>query len=112
MRKSLDGIRVIDLTTFTTGPFATMILGDLGAEVIKIEQPDGGDASHQIPPYFYENYSLYYISLNMYPALYYSHRGEVAGAPAIRPSCRFRPLNQRLLHGRGLRQREVLGLAI
>lgn len=64
MRKPLEGIRVIDMTTFMTGPFATMILGDLGAEVIKIEQPGEGDTARHIPPYFHEGDSLYYISLN------------------------------------------------
>jgi len=62
--KSLEGIRVIDLTTFMSGPFTTMVLGDLGAEIIKIEQPGTGDTSRQIPPYFHEGENLYYISLN------------------------------------------------
>jgi crotonobetainyl-CoA:carnitine CoA-transferase CaiB-like acyl-CoA transferase len=62
--KVLEGIRVIDLTTFMSGPFASMILGDLGAEVIKIEQPNEGDSSRHVPPYFHEGESLYYISLN------------------------------------------------
>ena len=62
--KSLEGIRVIDITTFMSGPFATMVLGDLGAEIIKIEQAGAGDTSRQIPPYFHEGESLYYISLN------------------------------------------------
>lgn len=64
MKKSLDGIRVIDLTTFMTGPFATMVLGDLGAEIIKVEPPGGGDASRHIPPHFHEGECLYYLSLN------------------------------------------------
>lgn len=64
MKKSLQGIRVIDLTTFMSGPFATMILGDLGAEIIKVEQRAAGDASRSIPPYFHDGESLYYISLN------------------------------------------------
>jgi CoA:oxalate CoA-transferase len=62
--KLLQGIRVIDLTTFMSGPFASMVLGDLGAEVIKIEQPGKGDSSRHIPPYFHQGESLYYISLN------------------------------------------------
>lgn len=64
MRKCLEGIRVLDLTTFMSGPFASMILGDLGADIIKIEPPGKGDNSRQIPPYYHEGESLYYISLN------------------------------------------------
>ena len=64
MKKALEGIRVIDLTTFMSGPFASMILGDLGAEIIKVEQPEEGDASRHVPPYFHKGESLYYLSLN------------------------------------------------
>ena len=64
MKKVLEGIRVIDLTTFMSGPFASMILGDLGAEIIKVEQPNVGDTSRHIPPYFHKGESLYYLSLN------------------------------------------------
>jgi crotonobetainyl-CoA:carnitine CoA-transferase CaiB-like acyl-CoA transferase len=64
MKKVLEGIRVIDLTTFMSGPFASMILGDLGAEIIKVEHPNVGDASRHIPPYFHKGESLYYLSLN------------------------------------------------
>jgi CoA:oxalate CoA-transferase len=64
MKNVLEGIRVIDLTTFMSGPFASMVLGDLGAEIIKVEQPEEGDASRHIPPYFHKGESLYYLSLN------------------------------------------------
>jgi crotonobetainyl-CoA:carnitine CoA-transferase CaiB-like acyl-CoA transferase len=41
--RPLDGIRVVDLSTFIAGPYAAAILGEFGAEVIKVEHPDGGD---------------------------------------------------------------------
>ena len=44
----LDGVRIIDATTMISGPLATMILADQGAEVIKIEHPQGGDHSRQV----------------------------------------------------------------
>lgn len=59
----LDGIKVLDLTRVLAGPFATMILGDLGAEVIKIEQPDSGDESRNFGP-FKNGFSLYFMSVN------------------------------------------------
>src|SRR6201981_699791 len=45
MPSPLSGYRVIDLTSNVAGPLATMILGDQGADVIKVEAPDGGDAT-------------------------------------------------------------------
>ena len=41
----LSGYRILDLTSNVSGPLATMILGDQGADVIKVEAPDGGDAT-------------------------------------------------------------------
>ncbi len=59
----LAGVRVLDLTQFLAGPFATQILGDLGAEVIKLEAPSG-DWSRSLPPHFIGPDSAYYLSVN------------------------------------------------
>jgi CoA:oxalate CoA-transferase len=59
----LNGIRVLDLTQFLAGPFATQILGDLGAEVIKLESPTG-DWARSLPPHFVGEDSCYYLSIN------------------------------------------------
>jgi crotonobetainyl-CoA:carnitine CoA-transferase CaiB-like acyl-CoA transferase len=47
-----------------TGDYATMVLGDLGADVIKIEPPDGGDPLRGMPPHFVEGESAYFLSIN------------------------------------------------
>ena len=59
----LAGIRVIDLTRVLAGPFATQSLGDLGAEVLKIEPPGGGDETRRFPP-FIEGESHYFLGIN------------------------------------------------
>lgn len=59
----LKGIRVLDLTRVLAGPYCTMILGDLGAEVIKVEMPGSGDDSRQFGPY-QKGESAYFMSLN------------------------------------------------
>ncbi len=49
MTQPLDGVRIIDLTTVVMGPFATQLLGDLGADIIKVEPPDGDILRHIAP---------------------------------------------------------------
>lgn len=60
----LVGIRVVDLTRILAGPFATMTLGDLGAEVVKIERPGRGDDSRGWGPPFDRGAATYYRSVN------------------------------------------------
>ena len=61
----LDGYRVLDLSHVLAGPYCTMMLGDLGAEVIKVEIPNKGDDTRQWgPPFTQAGDSAYYLSVN------------------------------------------------
>lgn len=62
--KILDGITVLDLSTFVTGGFCSAMLANQGADVIKIEQPDYGDAIRHSGPPFIEGESPYYWTVN------------------------------------------------
>jgi crotonobetainyl-CoA:carnitine CoA-transferase CaiB-like acyl-CoA transferase len=64
MSGPLSGVRVLDLSRVLAGPFCTMILGDLGAEVIKVERPEGGDDTREWGPPFAAGESAYYLSVN------------------------------------------------
>src|ERR1041385_332056 len=59
----LAGIRVVDLTRVLAGPFCTQSLGDLGAEVLKIEPPERGDETRHFPP-FVAGESHYFLGIN------------------------------------------------
>jgi len=62
-QNALDGIKVVDLSRALAGPWAAMTLGDMGADVIKVEEPGGGDATRGFPP-FWNGESTYYMSAN------------------------------------------------
>lgn len=64
MAGALDGIKVLDLTRVLAGPYCTMILGDLGAEVIKVEAPGGSDDTREWGPPFAGGESAYYLCVN------------------------------------------------
>ena len=56
----LEGVRILAISQFGAGPYSTMVLAELGAEVIKIEDPSvSGDVSRSVPPYAIEHDSLY-----------------------------------------------------
>jgi len=57
-------MRVLDLTRVLAGPFCTMLLGDLGAEVIKVEKPGSGDDTRTWGPPFMKSESVYFMSVN------------------------------------------------
>lgn len=60
----LDGIRVLDLTRVLTGPYCTLMLGDLGAEIVKVELPGKGDDTRAWGPPFLGGESAYFLSVN------------------------------------------------
>ena len=63
MLQCLNDIRVIEVGQVLAAPFAGMILGDLGAQVIKVEPP-GGDSARKTPPHFHKGESIYFMTLN------------------------------------------------
>ena len=64
MPGALDGIRVLDLTRVLTGPYCTLMLGDMGADVVKVELPGAGDDTRLWGPPFQEGEASYFLSVN------------------------------------------------
>jgi formyl-CoA transferase/CoA:oxalate CoA-transferase len=60
-----EGVRVLDLSRMLAGPYGSMLLADLGAEVIKVEEPDGGDPMRVMgPPFLPDGESAYFLAIN------------------------------------------------
>jgi len=62
--KPLDGIKVLDLTRVLAGPYCTMLLADMGADVVKVERPGAGDDTRAFGPPFVNGESAYFMSIN------------------------------------------------
>ena len=62
--RPLEGLRVVDLTRVLSGPYCTMQLGDMGAEVIKVEQPGKGDDTRAFAPPYQGDEAAYFLSVN------------------------------------------------
>jgi crotonobetainyl-CoA:carnitine CoA-transferase CaiB-like acyl-CoA transferase len=63
-RAPLDGVRVVDLSRVLAGPYATMILGDLGADVVKVERPGDGDETRSWGPPYAGGEAAYFLAVN------------------------------------------------
>jgi crotonobetainyl-CoA:carnitine CoA-transferase CaiB-like acyl-CoA transferase len=79
----LHGVRVIDLTRVVAGPYCTMMLGDMGAEVLKIEEPEHGDDSRGWGPYI-NGWSSFFLELNRSKKSVALDLKSEAGAGALR----------------------------
>ncbi|HZV50212.1 MAG TPA: CoA transferase, partial [Candidatus Dormibacteraeota bacterium] len=64
MSDTLRGVRVLDLTRMLAGPYATMLLADMGAEVIKVEEPSGDPIRRMGPPFEPDGSSAYFNAIN------------------------------------------------
>jgi formyl-CoA transferase len=80
----LEGIRVVDLSRIVVGPYCTMVLGDMGADVLKVEIPGIGDETRMWGPPFTGGESAYYISLNKNKRSLTLDFGKKEGAEILR----------------------------
>ena len=60
----LAGLKVVDLTRVLAGPFCAMLLGDMGADVIKVEEPNAGDDARAWGPFVADGWSAYFLGVN------------------------------------------------
>ena len=64
VRLPLEGVRILAVEQYGAGPWGSMLLADLGAEVVKVEQPGSGDVARSVPPYAMPGDSVYFQSFN------------------------------------------------
>ncbi|PIC70794.1 formyl-CoA transferase [Sporosarcina sp. P16b] len=64
MKEALNGIKVLDLSRILAGPYCSMLLGDMGADIIKVEQPGKGDESRYFTPPTWNGESCYFLATN------------------------------------------------
>ena len=64
MPEALEGVRVLDCSQILAGPFCSMLLADMGADVIKIEKPNGGDDTRRMGPPFIDTESAAFLAMN------------------------------------------------
>ena len=62
--RALEGMVVLDATQIMAGPFCTLLLADMGADVIKVEHPDGGDDTRRMGPPFIAGESAAFLAMN------------------------------------------------
>ena len=62
--RPLEGLRILDLTRVLAGPYCTLLLADLGAEVVKVERPGSGDDAREFGPFLESGQSAYFASIN------------------------------------------------
>ncbi len=81
----LDGLRVLDLSRVLAGPWATQLLADMGADVVKVERPDGGDDTRSWgPPFAADGQSAYFLSANRGKRSITLDLASAAGQQAVR----------------------------
>src|ERR671919_653083 len=84
----LEGTRVLDFTRVLAGPLCTMILGDLGADVVKVERPGSGDETRGWGPPFVGEDAAYFLALNRHKRSVALDLGEAQGLEAARRPAR------------------------
>src|SRR3954470_4230458 len=82
----LSGVKVLDLSRVLAGPLCTMMLGDLGASVLKVERPDGGDETRGWgPPFDPRGESAYFLGVNRNKLGLTADLASGADVPLLRP---------------------------